>query len=53
VGLPIDVLVYEKNQFDITRQRRFFEHDAEFIAIREHWNQGVNKLLAELPTPKI
>lgn len=53
VGLPIDVLVYEKDTFDITRQRRFFEHDSDFIAVREHWNRGVNKLLTELPTPKI
>jgi putative proteasome-type protease len=53
VGLPIDVLIYERDSFDISRQRRFFEQDPEFIAVRQHWNQGVNELLANLPTPNI
>ncbi|WP_317932443.1 hypothetical protein [Halioxenophilus sp. WMMB6] len=53
VGLPMDILVYEKDSFDLTRQRRFTEYDEDYLKMRQYWNSGVNQLLEQFPTPKV
>ncbi len=51
VGLPIDLLCYERDSLIVGMQRRIHEQDAYFDAIRRQWQEGLKKVLAELPDP--
>jgi putative proteasome-type protease len=49
VGLPIDLVVYEKNSMRITLRRRFEEGDAYFSEIGQFWSAGLRRVFAEAP----
>ena len=51
VGLPIDLLCYERDSLIVSLQRRIHEQDAYFDAIRRQWQEGLKKVLMELPDP--
>jgi len=53
VGLPMDVLLYEKDSFDLSRQRRLTEYDDDFLKMRQYWTEGLGELLGRFPTPRI
>ena len=53
VGLPMDILVYEKDSFDLSRYRRFTEYDDDLFKMRQYWTQGVAALLEQFPTPEV
>jgi putative proteasome-type protease len=49
VGMPIDLVCYERDSLEIRMQRRFNEGDAYFTALSADWSEGVRKVLRELP----
>ena len=49
VGMPIDLLVYERDSFALTHNRRFCEGDAYFKQLSDEWSAGVRQVLRELP----
>src|SRR5205823_7046077 len=49
VGPPIDLLVYGRDAFRITRHRRFHAKDPDLLAIQTHWEQALRKAVQELP----
>ena len=49
VGMPIDLVCYERDSLEIRMRRRFDEGDAYFTALRANWNEGVRKVFRELP----
>jgi putative proteasome-type protease len=49
VGLPIDLVVYERNSLRQTRSRRFAEKDPYMLSLSQNWGEGVRKAFAELP----
>jgi putative proteasome-type protease len=49
VGMPIDLICYERDSLEIHKQRRFNEGDAYFAALSAHWSEGVRKVFRELP----
>jgi putative proteasome-type protease len=49
VGLPIDVLAYEKNALRVTLRRRFCEGDRYFEDVSRFWNEGIRRAFVELP----
>jgi putative proteasome-type protease len=49
VGLPIDLVVYERNALQQTRNRRFGEKDAYLRLLSQSWSEGVRKAFADLP----
>lgn len=53
VGLPMDILRYEKDSFDLSRYRRIEEYDEDLLKMRQYWSNELKQLLAELPTPEI
>ncbi|MCE2027805.1 peptidase [Sessilibacter corallicola] len=53
VGLPMDILLYEKDSYDLSRYRRIEEYDEDLLNMRQYWSNGLKQLLEELPTPKI
>jgi putative proteasome-type protease len=49
VGMPIDLVCYERDSLEIRMQRRFNEGDAYFTALSADWSTGVRKVFRELP----
>jgi len=49
VGMPIDVLGYEKDTLCVTLKRRFEEGDPYFREISQFWSSGLRKLFTEIP----
>ena len=52
VGLPIDLLVYNRDDLRIGMQRRVEEEDPYFTMIHQQWGAGLRKVFAELPNPE-
>jgi putative proteasome-type protease len=49
VGMPIDLVCYERDSLEVRKRRRFNEGDAYFTALSAHWSEGVRKVFRELP----
>jgi putative proteasome-type protease len=49
VGLPIDLVVYEKDTLRVTLRRRFAENDVYFSEISRFWSAGLRRVFAEAP----
>lgn len=49
VGLPIDVLAYEKDKLCVTLRRRFSEGDSYFEEVSRFWSDGIRRAFVELP----
>ena len=49
VGLPIDLLCYERDSFKVGMQRRIQDQDPYFNSIRQQWEAGLRRVLGELP----
>jgi putative proteasome-type protease len=48
VGMPIDVLVYHNDSLQMPQGYRIDENDEYFASIRQHWSDGLRKILNEL-----
>ena len=51
VGSPIDLLCYKRDSLTIGPTRRIFDDDPYFQTIRRQWQEGLRRLLVELPDP--
>ncbi len=49
VGMPIDLLCYERDSLQVCMQRRFDEGDAYFDALTQQWLEGTRRVFHELP----
>jgi len=49
VGMPIDLVCYERDSLEVRMRRRFKEGDAYFTALSADWSEGVRKVFRELP----
>ncbi len=49
VGMPIDLVCYERDSLELRKRRRFNEGDAYFTALSADWSEGVRKVFRELP----
>ena len=49
VGMPIDLVCYERDSLEVRMRRRFNEGDAYFTALSADWSKGVRKVFRELP----
>jgi putative proteasome-type protease len=49
VGLPIDLLVYEKDALRVTLRRRFADGDPYYGEISRYWSAGLRRVFAEAP----
>jgi putative proteasome-type protease len=52
VGLPIDVLIYERDSLRVGLQQHVEETDPYFTMIHQQWGEGLRKVFAELPNPE-
>ncbi len=51
VGLPLDLLVYERGDFKVTHQIKIGADDPYFNQIRTQWGERLRQVFAELPDP--
>lgn len=51
VGLPIDLLIYNRNSLRVGFQRHIEESDEYFDMIHTQWGEGLRKVFAQLPNP--
>jgi len=49
VGMPIDLLVYERDALEVRMRRRFEQHDAYFDALSKAWSEGTREVFTRLP----
>jgi putative proteasome-type protease len=49
VGLPIDLLVYERNACKVTLKRRFMPGDKYMTALTGVWSTGLRRAFGEVP----
>jgi putative proteasome-type protease len=49
VGMPIDLVCYERDSLAVRMRRRFDQGDAYFAALSAKWSDGVRKVFRELP----
>jgi putative proteasome-type protease len=51
VGLPLDLLCYERDSLRVTRHKLIDGKDPYFASIRERWAEQLRKVFNELPAP--
>lgn len=49
VGLPIDLLISERNSCKVTLRRRFLQGDGYFSKISDIWSAGLRRAFGEVP----
>jgi len=49
VGMPIDLLSYERDSLQVTMRQRFKEGDPYFTALSQKWVEGIRRAFTELP----
>ena len=51
VGMPIDLLIYNRNSLRVGFQRHIEESDDYFDMIHKQWGEGLRKVFTQLPNP--
>ena len=51
VGLPIDLMLYRRDGFQVTSKQRIGESDPYYQMIRQTWSQGLRETFARLADP--
>ncbi len=51
VGMPIDLICYERDALVVRKRRRFEPGDPYFGALSKKWSEGVRAAFKELPDP--
>jgi putative proteasome-type protease len=49
VGMPIDLVQYDKDELKLNHRRRFDQGDPEFAALSKDWSEGVRTVFKGLP----
>jgi putative proteasome-type protease len=52
VAMPIDLICYERDSFEVRKRRRFEQGDPYFGALSKKWSEGVRAAFKELPEPQ-
>jgi putative proteasome-type protease len=49
VGMPIDLVCYERDSLPVRLRRRFDQGDTYFTTLSAEWSEGVRKVFRRLP----
>jgi putative proteasome-type protease len=49
VGMPIDLLCYERDSLEVCKRRRFEDGDGYFSALSREWSDGTRQVFRQLP----
>ncbi len=53
VGMPIDLMCYQRDSLKVHMRRRFDEGDAYFTSLGNQWSAGVRDVFSRLPEPEL
>ena len=53
VGMPIDLICYERDSLRVRMRRRFDVGDPYFMALSGEWSAGVRDVFSRLPEPEL
>ena len=53
VGMPIDILIYERDSLDVTRERRIGQDDAYFRQLSSAWSDALRQSFAKIDEFKV
>jgi putative proteasome-type protease len=49
VGMPIDLICYERDSLEVQKRRRFDHGDTYFTALSHEWSEGTRQVFRQLP----
>jgi len=49
VGMPIDLLCYERDSLEVKMRRRFDDGDEYFTSLHRSWSEGTRRVFSQLP----
>jgi putative proteasome-type protease len=49
VGMPIDLICYERDAIEVRMRRQFDVDDAYFTALSHEWSEGTRNVFRQLP----
>jgi putative proteasome-type protease len=49
VGMPIDLICYQRDSLEVRMRRRFDEGDGYFSALGKQWTEGTRQVFSQLP----
>lgn len=49
VGMPIDLICYERDSLEVRRRRRFDDGDPYFTVLSQEWGEGTRQVFRRLP----
>ena len=49
VGMPIDLICYERDSLEVKMRRRFAERDAYFSELSKQWSERTRRVFRRLP----
>jgi putative proteasome-type protease len=49
VGMPIDLICYQRDSLEIRMRRRIDEGDPYFVSLSRQWGEGVRQVFSDLP----
>jgi putative proteasome-type protease len=49
VGMPIDLICYQRDSLEVRMRRRFEEADVHFRELRKQWSEGTRELFSRVP----
>jgi putative proteasome-type protease len=49
VGMPIDLVCYERDTLAVRKRRRFDQGDPYFSSLSKQWSEGVRTVFKQLP----
>jgi len=52
VGMPIDMVCYQRDALEVRMRRRFDQGDAYFNTLSKGWSEGVRTVFSQLPDLK-
>jgi putative proteasome-type protease len=53
VGLPIDILIYERDSLDVRREKRLFQDDEYFRNLSAQWSEALRQAFAKIDEFKV
>ncbi|NBO10434.1 MAG: peptidase [Methylophilaceae bacterium] len=51
VAAPIDLMMYETDQFELKFNQRITDQDPYFSSLRKNWSEGLKEVFHQLPNP--
>ena len=49
VGMPIDLICYERDSLEVQKRRRFDNGDPYFTTLSHEWSEGTRQVFRQLP----